>query len=286
MSILTPVFDPPAPVLEACITSVLGQRSPRWEWCIVDDGSTAPHVWTRLEALAVADPRVRIHRLDRNSGIVAATNDALAMATAPFVTFLDHDDELTDVAVEVLTAAFDADSTVGIVYSDEYLIDDRGTPVAVYDKPDFSPERLRGHNYFCHAVAIDRRYLQSVGGLSASYDGAQDNDCNLRAVEHFGRAVHLRRRLYRWRAIKGSVAADPEAKPSTSIGAERAVRDHCARTGIDAGITPVADVAFSFRLHRTPRRAPLVSLLVRAIDDQPPPLVGEALREAQYSNVE
>lgn len=286
MSILTPVFDPPAPVLEACIASVLGQRSPQWEWCIVDDGSTAPHVRAQLDALAIADQRVRVHRRDRNGGIVAATNDALAMATAPIVTFLDHDDELTDDAVEVLAAAFATDPAAGIVYSDEYLIDERGTSVAVYDKPDFSPERLRGQNYFCHAVALDRRYLQSVGGLSARCDGAQDYDCNLRAVEHFGRAVHVRRRLYRWRAIKGSVAADPEAKPSTLIGAERAVRDHCARTGIDAGITPVSDVAFSFRLHRTPRGAPLVSLLVRLVDDALPPIVGEVLREAQYSNIE
>jgi GT2 family glycosyltransferase len=286
VSILTPVFDPPAPVLEECIASVLGQSSPDWEWCIVDDASTRSHVPARLDALAGQDGRVRIHRRASNGGIVAATNDALAMATGDVVTFLDHDDELTDTAVEELLAAFAAEPGVGIVYSDEYLVDVAGKMVYVYDKPEFSPERLRGHNYFCHLVGIDRAFCVVSGGLSPEFEGAQDNDLVLRAVEHFGRAAHIRRRLYRWRAVKGSVAADPEAKPSTMVSAERAVRAHCARIGLDAAITPVPDVSFSFRLQRTVRGAPKVSLLVRKVDGEPPTVVGEVLRESQYSHVE
>ncbi|MGI9051847.1 MAG: glycosyltransferase [Ilumatobacteraceae bacterium] len=286
MSILTPVFDPPAPVLDACIASVLGQRSPNWEWCIVDDASTLPHVRARLGELPHQDERVRVHHRATNGGIVAATNDALAMATSSVVTFLDHDDELTEIAVEELLAAFVADPDLGIVYSDECLIDVAGETVFVYDKPDFSPERLRGHNYFCHLVGINREFCVASGGLSPQFEGAQDNDLVLRAVEHFGRAAHIPKRLYRWRAIKGSVAADPEAKPATLIGAERAVRAHCQRIGLKAGITPVTDVAFSFRLHRTTRGAPKVSILVRRVDGDLPAVVGEVLRDSQYSNVE
>ena len=211
---------------------------------------------------------------------MATTNRALAMATGDVVAFLDNDDELVDVAVERVLATFAADPSIGIAYSDEYLIDQDGHVIAPYDKPDFSPERLRSHNYFAHLVAVDREYAVASGGLREGFDGAQDNDFDFRAVEHFGGATHIPERLYRWRAIAGSVADDPAAKPSTLFSAERALREHLERTGIDATTSPARDVNFSFRLHRTLRGTPLVSFVVRTDDGSIPPLVGDAIRRA------
>jgi GT2 family glycosyltransferase len=286
LSILTPVFNPPETAFEACIASVLGQTSADWEWCLVDDGSTAPHVRPRLEALARADRRVHVEFAERNDGIVAATNRALSLASGDVVAFLDHDDELVDVAVERMLETFAADPSVGIAYSDEYLIDQDGNVIAAYDKPDFSPERLRSHNYFAHLVAVDREYAVASGGLRDGFDGAQDNDFDLRAVEHFGGAIHIPERLYRWRAVAGSVAADPAAKPSTLFSAERSLREHLERTGIDAGTTSAPDVHFSFRLHRPIRGTPLVTFVVRAEDGAMPSFVGDAIREGEWSRLE
>ena len=286
LSILTPGVNPPEGAFEACIASVLRQTSDHWEWCLVDDCSTDPFVRRRLQALAASDPRVRVELADANAGIVATTNRALAMATGDIVAFLDNDDELEDVAVERVLATFAADPTVGIAYSDESLIDGAGDVIAPYDKPDFSPERLRGHNYFAHLVAVDREYALASGGLREGFDGAQDNDFDLRAVEHFGRAAHIPERLYRWRAIAGSVAADPAAKSSTLFSAEQAVRDHLERVGIDATTGPAPAAAFSFRIHRSIRGAPRISFVVRGADGSVPPLVGDAIREAGYSRVE
>lgn len=286
LSILTPVFNPPEGAFEHCIASVLGQTSDRWEWCLVDDCSTEPFVRRRLKALAASDPRVRVELAEANAGIVAATNRALVMATGDIVAFLDNDDELEDVAVERVLATFAADPTIGIAYSDESLIDGAGDVIARYDKPDFSPERLRGHNYFAHLVAVDREYATASGGLREGFDGAQDNDFDLRAVEHFGGAAHIAERLYRWRAIAGSVAADPAAKPSTLFSAEQAVREHLERAGIDATTGPAPGAAFSFRLHRSIQGTPRVSFVVRGSGDSVPPLVGDAIREGRYSRVE
>jgi glycosyltransferase involved in cell wall biosynthesis len=37
-SIVTPVYDPPVPVLHDTIRSVLGQSDADWQWVVVDDG--------------------------------------------------------------------------------------------------------------------------------------------------------------------------------------------------------------------------------------------------------
>jgi len=43
-SIVTPVYNPPAEALKACIASMKSQSFKDWEWCVVDDKSTQPHV--------------------------------------------------------------------------------------------------------------------------------------------------------------------------------------------------------------------------------------------------
>lgn len=286
MSILTPVFNPPEAALRSCAESVRAQTSPHWQWCIVNDASTATYVRPFLDHLAARDPRIRVEHRSSNGGIVEATNDALRLASLEIVTFLDHDDELTTDAVEQIAVAFAADESLGIVYSDEVMIDAEGAMISAYDKPDLSVERLRGHNYICHIVAVRRDYAVETGGLRAGRDGAQDYDFNVRAIERFGRAAHIPKRLYRWRAIAGSVAADPEAKPAALVNAERTVREHCDRLGIAAGVTPAPNAAFSFRLRRTPEGAPLVSILTLPAAGTVSSLLGDMLREAQYSNVE
>ncbi|HEY0521565.1 MAG TPA: glycosyltransferase, partial [Ilumatobacteraceae bacterium] len=116
---VTPVYDPPLDAFVACIKSVLSQTFTDWEWCVVDDHSNDPQVCATLEELGRTDPRVRIHYRAANGGIVAASNDALAMATGDFVAFLDHDDALVPTALERMAAAIDSTRDVDYVYSDE-----------------------------------------------------------------------------------------------------------------------------------------------------------------------
>jgi O-antigen biosynthesis protein len=82
------VFDPPVPVLRRMLASVWRQRLADWEHCLVDDGSTSAAV-DELARAAAADPRVRVIRRAANGGIVAASNDALALARGRFVALLD-----------------------------------------------------------------------------------------------------------------------------------------------------------------------------------------------------
>ncbi|MEU3356234.1 CDP-glycerol glycerophosphotransferase family protein [Streptomyces sp. NPDC037389] len=80
--------------LPRAVRSVLGQSLRRLEAIVVDDCSTddTPRV---ARALAVGDPRVRLLRLPVNSGGCGAPRNAgIAAVRAPYVMFLDSDDEL------------------------------------------------------------------------------------------------------------------------------------------------------------------------------------------------
>ncbi|MEV5435775.1 glycosyltransferase family 2 protein [Streptomyces sp. NPDC052682] len=91
--------------LTRAVESVRRQTHANLEIVISDDHSTddTPAVARRL---AAQDPRVRVLRLERNSGGCGVPrNRALEVARAPYVMFLDSDDELPDNAVELLLAA-------------------------------------------------------------------------------------------------------------------------------------------------------------------------------------
>ena len=116
ISVLMPVHDPEPRWLRVAIESVRNQIYDRWELCIVDDASTDDEVIELLRTAAADDRRIRVHTRVDNGHIVAATNDALGMATGEFVAFMDHDDELARFALGVVALAA---GVADVLYTDE-----------------------------------------------------------------------------------------------------------------------------------------------------------------------
>src|SRR6478735_12496152 len=114
-SVLTSVFDPAPDHLRACLASVRAQTFTDFEHIIVDDGSTDPSVLA-IVAEAKSDPRVRVIRRATSGGIVAARQDGLAVATAEFVAFVDHDGVLEHDALATMHERCTAD--IDVAYSD------------------------------------------------------------------------------------------------------------------------------------------------------------------------
>ena len=141
-SIITPVYDPPEDVLRACLDSVLRQTFTDWEHCLVDDASTQPHVARVLEEYAARDRRFKVRRRSANGGIVAASQDALDMATGEFIALLDHDDLLTRDALATVETVASTDPELDYCYSDEDYLSPEGEFINPFYKPDWSPERF------------------------------------------------------------------------------------------------------------------------------------------------
>jgi GT2 family glycosyltransferase len=276
-SILTPVYETPADVLEAMLRSVSRQRFADWELCLVDDCSAAPHVSERLARAAREDPRVRVMRREQNGGIVAASNDALAMADGEFVALLDHDDMLHPAALAAVREAIAAEPEADYVYTDEDKIDRAGRHSSPFFKPDWSPERMRTQMYTCHLSVLRRSLVEEVGGFDADFEGSQDWDLVLRVTERARRVVHVPKVLYHWRTLESSTAgAGEEAKPWAFEAGTRAIQAHCERTGVAAEAE--RDEGFPGVYHLRPRleREPSVSIVI--------PTAGQS-REIRYEDV-
>jgi O-antigen biosynthesis protein len=292
-SILTPVFNPRLPDFRACVRSVLEQTSSDWEWILADDGSSDKALLSLLSELAT-DPRITLSTLDQNVGISAATNAALEHATGEFVVFLDHDDELTIDALDVVASTIDAADQPDMLYSDEVKIGDNGELYDWFAKPDWSPERLRGHNYCNHLTVVRTTLARNLGGLRSEFDGAQDHDLVLRVGEQTKRVVHIPKVLYRWRASVGSAASDPMAKPEATVAGCRAIREHLQRVGIDAEV--IAPFPGRYRSLRQLRRHPSVSIIIptrgdtKRVGGRPTDLVVNAVRSitstSRYPHIE
>jgi glycosyltransferase involved in cell wall biosynthesis len=259
-SIITPVFNPPIAVLEDTIASVRAQRFSDWEWCIVDDLSTDPHVWERLTKAARSDERIKIARRSENGGISRASNDAIAMASGEFVAFLDHDDILTSDALAAMDRSITAQGPVDFAYSDEAKLHLDGAIRDTFYKPDWSPERMRGQMYTCHFSVMRRTLVNEVGGFRPEFDGSQDYDLVLRVTERTDRIVHVPEVLYLWRVIPGSAAINDDEKPWALDAALRAIQEHCDRVGIDGAVVSVQPGVY--RVLRRIDGSPRVSIVI------------------------
>ena len=243
ISVLLPTYNTPLRWLRKCIESVLGQIYPHWQLCIADDASSQPQVAQLIENYAARDARIRFCRRTTNGHISAATNSALAMATGEFVTFLDHDDELTADALYWVARELCAHPDAGLIYSDEDKIDEVGFCSGSYYKPDWNPELLRGQNFVCHLATYRTDLVRGLGGLRTGLEGAQDWDLALRAAEALtpGQIRHVPRVLYHWRQIEGSTARGSGQKAYARAAQLQAVQDHYTRLGRKVSLTEVGE---------------------------------------------
>lgn len=269
ISVVMPTFDPADAHLREAIGSVRAQSFEGWELCVVDDGSRAPHVRRVLEEAAAGDDRIRVDLADRNSGISAATNSALAMCRGQYVAFLDHDDALSPHALEAVAEAFRRDGSLDVVYTDQDKLDRRGRRVAPFHKPDWSPVYAFGAMYVGHLLVARAALVREVGGLDPSFDGIQDFELMLRLSERSDRIAHLPSVLYHWRAVPGSIAAGTEEKAGIPELQARAVSEHLRRRAVPARAEPHPAIPHRARLVADPAaERPPVSVIVAPPEDR------------------
>ena len=290
ISIVMPTYNTVAEHLERAIQSVQAQIYPHWQLCIADDASPKPHVRAILERLAAQDKRITLLFLKQNGHISKASNAAIGLAKGDYIAFCDHDDELSPHALLRVVQALEKQPNTKVMYSDEDKIDSEQRRFDPYFKPDFNLGLLRSHNYMCHFAVYNAAYLRELGGLRVGFEGAQDYDLALRAIDGTDakNIVHLPFILYHWRVAPGSTAAGHGEKSYAFSAGQRALTEHLARRGLAGTIDEAPEAAGMYRVRwKTPASQPLVSIVIPTRNGEKIlRLCLDSLKKTAYSAIE
>ena len=90
ISIVMPAYNA-AQYIEQSIESVLKQSYTNWELIIVDDCSV-DDTYKIVEKLCLNEERIKLFRMNENSGVAMARNFAISMSRGKYIAFLDSDD--------------------------------------------------------------------------------------------------------------------------------------------------------------------------------------------------
>ncbi len=200
----------PGPLLRVAIRSALAQTVREIEVIYVDGASTDG---TAVGLGEIADPRLRVFRQTRNTGVAGGYNEAIQQARAPWVAIMDADDLMHPRRLELQLAALAADPTLDFISCDLEMMDAAGVPLG---RAEFlhTPEEISRYAAFnmpvAHPGLVGRREAFLRVPYREEFRSAPDFDVISRLTEIY-RMAALPIPLYRWRRHQGSTTfAQPE----------------------------------------------------------------------------
>ncbi|MCM1056980.1 MAG: glycosyltransferase [Firmicutes bacterium] len=250
-SIVVPAYRTRENCLRELLDSLMFQSYPYWELILAD--ATEGKRKKILKVLQeFDDPRIRYVHLESNGGISENTNRALELATGDYVGLLDHDDTLTRDALYEVAVRIEEKRREGVepqlLYSDE---DKAESNMLIYHEPNrkeaFNLDLLLSNNYICHFMVMKRGLIRKLK-LRKEFDGAQDHDLVLRAVDELeGREdtiLHVPKTIYHWRCYGNSTSENPWSKRYAYDAGRRAVQAFVDRRGWKAKVTEMPHPGF------------------------------------------
>jgi glycosyltransferase involved in cell wall biosynthesis len=210
--------------LPQAIDSLLDQSFKELELIVVDDCSTDDSA-SVLDRYA-SNPRIRIVRHTTNTGSIRAYNEGLQMARGEFIGVFDADDYALDPnAVARQVAVFDADASVGLVYSAFDQVDEYSQPFRAC-RP-FAADYVRDGlaefgdliflNYIAHSGTLVRRAChEALGYYDPRLPYAGDWELWLRVASHYA-VGYLSAPLYAYRVHINNMTAKGKS-PAEATG--------------------------------------------------------------------
>ncbi|TYS12945.1 glycosyltransferase family 2 protein [Rossellomorea vietnamensis] len=206
ISVITPAYNS-QDYIESTIESVKAQTYKNWEMVIVDDCSSDG---TReiLKREADADPRIKIHFLDENSGAAVARNTAINESEGRFIAFLDGDDQWLPEKLEK-QLGFMLKNDLAFTFTQYSIMDQDGNDTG---KVVQIPESIDYHGLLKNTiigfltVMVDKEktgYFQ-MPNIRTRQDFALELDLLKRGFSAYG----LQETLSRYRVVKGSISSN------------------------------------------------------------------------------
>jgi O-antigen biosynthesis protein len=146
-------------------------------------------------------------------------------------------------------------------------------------KPDYSPDLLLSHNYITHFMILKRDLLNRIGGFRSEYDGAQDYDISLRAMDKATCICHIRKVLYHWRIHSHSSSNAKKTRMICTDKGEKAISEYLKKKHVNGYVTKAEHRNF-YQIEYTLPNSYLISIIIPFKDH---PVLLDRCLDALYS---
>ena len=278
ISIVIPMYKTDEGFFKELIDCFKAQTYGNWELCLADG---SPSENPEFAKICAGDKRIVYKYLGRPGGISDNTNEGLKMVTGDFVAFMDHDDLIPVFSLYEIVKAVNEHEKVDYIYTDEDKIMD-GHRFNPHFKPDYAPETLMCQNYISHFTVVRKNIADKIGGLKKQYDGAQDFDFTMNAIDISREVVHIPKVLYHWRVCDGSTAQSMDNKTYAVTAGLKATTDYLTKKGykVDTKITGKFGV---YSVQYLPKKKYQVAIIA---PNQTQRLLDSIKKHAKYENYE
>lgn len=228
VSVIVPIFNAEQ-FLRRCVDSILGQSMADLELIAVNDGSTDGSLEI-LREYEATDPRVVV--VDQpNAGQGAARNRAIGLARGEFILFVDADDFIERVTLQVTTERALEDQSDLVHFDWKLYTPGVGRPgdVHYYNADPFWHKRmlvgaecdelLRVQNFYSVTKLYRRSFLATHGIRFEEGRIYEDNPFVVQAVNRAERASLVHSPLY-------TINPHPESSTRSHTDSDKHVRDH------------------------------------------------------------
>jgi len=164
--------------LAATLDSIRAQSYPDWECVIVDDGS-GDQVHADISAMVAGDPRFRVLRNDKNSGLASALNKGWRDARGALIARIDADDTCMPERFQQQVDFLNAHPEIDVVGSSAIIFDPLNhteKTLWMIETHDKIMQKFFKLTPLLHPTVMMRRaFLEQTGGYDERFRwGAQD----------------------------------------------------------------------------------------------------------------
>lgn len=152
VSVIIPTYNSSKFVLQT-LQSIKNQTYKNWELLITDDCSTDETVDT-INSFIKNDERIKLFKLDNNSGTATARNHSIYHAKGRYIAFCDSDDRWKPNKLEV-QIAYMKEHDCGFSYTSYDIINENGKSIgSSVAKPTINYKNILRNNYIGCLTAI------------------------------------------------------------------------------------------------------------------------------------
>jgi len=192
--------------LKEAIDSILSQTFEKFEFIILNDGSTDD---TRNIILSYDDARIRFHDFHENLGYTFRLNQAISLAQGKYIARMDSDDlscaDRLELQIEYLEANQDVAVCGGLI---EFIgdIPDNVKNWAIFHDPETMKIALLFNCPICHpTVVFKKAIIEKTISYNESFEPAEDYELWTRlSIQH--KIMNLPKVLLKYRFSGGQVS--------------------------------------------------------------------------------